>query len=459
MGTMVNTIRSLSAIMTPIPISVFVFATQIATAAIQIRLTISVLATTDLYPLAVTTSVLDIFALPVLIAAVTFHLRPIHHRIVLPFHLISASAMIVANILTVYCLGWLKSHMPSHPNLKDAQSLVNAGIVLWIFAFIGLVVFYTVLLWPQPPQPELFFTEYGPQRASPARSAKRAFEPRLAPLSPPPPFFKITDSTHSSSLSLKTPSSGSSFRDSVAHALRPMTSKTRLMIRGSYASGESPSLHSTRPISVDNVREIDGFDRWDTSAVDNHTSAENLALMPATHDRVDTIRLETIPGSRPVSPAKPLEGPFLDTFYEAENTPLPESPPSALDTAPQQPVSLDHSPVLRSNGSFSSLQSLRSPRSIQSHIHPLFRSESPNPPPLTSPGTVITASPLAGQVVSQDLALGPRKLHSAQGHRANGRDSPLAPPSRPSSAKSFRLQPSLLIDEMPSAPWLGHVAG
>lgn len=34
------------------------------------------------------------------------------------------------------------------------------------------------------------------------------------------------------------------------------------------------------------------------------------------------------------------------------------------------------------------------------HIHPLFRSDSPDPPPVTTPGTVVMASPNAGQVIT-----------------------------------------------------------
>ena len=38
--------------------------------------------------------------------------------------------------------------------------------------------------------------------------------------------------------------------------------------------------------------------------------------------------------------------------------------------------------------------------SNEAHIHPLFRSDSPTPPPLATPGTSVVASPIAGQVIS-----------------------------------------------------------
>ncbi|PGH28438.1 hypothetical protein GX50_08825, partial [[Emmonsia] crescens] len=39
--------------------------------------------------------------------------------------------------------------------------------------------------------------------------------------------------------------------------------------------------------------------------------------------------------------------------------------------------------------------------SFEDHIHPLFRSSSPDPPPVTTRGTVVTASPVAGQTISK----------------------------------------------------------
>ncbi|KAK2778581.1 hypothetical protein FQN53_001735 [Emmonsiellopsis sp. PD_33] len=40
--------------------------------------------------------------------------------------------------------------------------------------------------------------------------------------------------------------------------------------------------------------------------------------------------------------------------------------------------------------------------SFEEHIHPLFRSSSPGPPPGTTRGTVVTASPAAGQTISKN---------------------------------------------------------
>ncbi|OJD18777.1 hypothetical protein AJ78_01248 [Emergomyces pasteurianus Ep9510] len=40
-------------------------------------------------------------------------------------------------------------------------------------------------------------------------------------------------------------------------------------------------------------------------------------------------------------------------------------------------------------------------QSFEDHIHPLFRSSSPDPPPVTTRGTVVTASPVAGQTITK----------------------------------------------------------
>lgn len=113
-------------------------------------------------------------------------------------------------------------------------------------------------------------------------------------------------------------------------------------------------------------------------------------------------KLETIPGSptthsRPLSPTQVLDGPFVEEPSPTDLTSigppfLPVQTASVIDViAPQQ-----------------LLQSVidgRPGTPEQALIHPLFRTESPGPKPLASPGTVITASPYAGQTVDPALAV------------------------------------------------------
>ncbi|CRK41673.1 hypothetical protein BN1708_016888 [Verticillium longisporum] len=72
----------------------------------------------------------------------------------------------------------------------------------------------------------------------------------------------------------------------------------------------------------------------------------------------------------------------------------------------------------------------------EANIHPLFRSDSPVPPPNVTPGTVVVASPNAGQVISDRKSA--RRMRSSS--LANGQ-SPL------SHQSSFEFLPSSSVNE------------
>ncbi|KAF7115034.1 hypothetical protein CNMCM5793_001070 [Aspergillus hiratsukae] len=57
----------------------------------------------------------------------------------------------------------------------------------------------------------------------------------------------------------------------------------------------------------------------------------------------------------------------------------------------------------------------------ESHIHPLFRSDSPSPPPTPMPGTNLHASPVAGQTISVKTLTRVRSANSLRGHEARSR--------------------------------------
>ncbi|RHZ71685.1 hypothetical protein CDV55_107437 [Aspergillus turcosus] len=60
----------------------------------------------------------------------------------------------------------------------------------------------------------------------------------------------------------------------------------------------------------------------------------------------------------------------------------------------------------------------------ESNIHPLFRSDSPSPPPTPMPGTNLHASPVAGQTISVKTLTRVRSANSLRGHRPRSK-SPL----------------------------------
>ncbi|RKU41764.1 hypothetical protein DL546_002936 [Coniochaeta pulveracea] len=175
----------------------------------------------------------------------------------------------------------------------------------------------------------------------------------------------------------------SSIRSSLSHAVRPITSRSRLLPRSQRSSVRS----SMRPGSIDSTGwherpsiAEDSFDTWDTSSVDTHTRQTVLAN------------------------TSPVPGRFLET--------IPASPAVSRSPSPGSPLDLPLPGITRSRSrSFSPAGSVRSVHSqalsvtpsvatvTEAHIHPLFRSDSPTPPPIATPGTVVTAAPLAGQIL------------------------------------------------------------
>lgn len=213
-------------------------------------------------------------------------------------------------------------------------------------------------------------------------------------------------SSHSSlSQTSKAPSSRrSSFND---RGVRPMTSRSRLIRPHSWTPTSSIVQHrpqsstSSKRATYSPVGPI-GIGEWQRRR--SSTSEHELEELPARPETPYRTRLEPIPGSRANSPGRPLDGPYLDQSKQAsglpehsvksENAELPDKDCASRPhlerfvTAPTSPLNED-----------------------ESHIHPLFRTASPLPPPNASSGTIVTASELAGQWVT------PKTLQRATSHR------------------------------------------
>ncbi|KAF2767518.1 hypothetical protein EJ03DRAFT_147059 [Teratosphaeria nubilosa] len=375
------------------------FISQAVLAAIIIKLTATDFWTSSEYHAALAASILDSLALISLLTAVGMRRSPSADGRTAVCAL-SVIIVFAAVTLTIVVLSWtLQNTTPDGP-----RDLAIAGLVFCITATATQTIFHGYLVWPQRKHSAMESTATVPaQRPSPVHSAKRSISIRLGTLTPAPhKHFRPephspTDSGYGSS--------PSSLRHSFYAAVRPMASRTRLM-RHSNVSSDTPSvLSSMRPPSSDGPRQ-DGFESWDTSGVVE-------VYHPPVH--VGPSRLETIPGSRPVSPAKVLDGPFEKGSNSAKDAPL--SPAAGQFPLPESPLVSPTSPTPETSSirGYSTSNSRR-PSTGQSHIHPLFRTESPIPPPVASRGTVIFASYQAGQVVSPE-ALVPWVLHSAQGNR------------------------------------------
>ncbi|KAI1173769.1 hypothetical protein F4777DRAFT_424793 [Nemania sp. FL0916] len=197
----------------------------------------------------------------------------------------------------------------------------------------------------------------------------------------------------------------SSFSGSLSNVVRPMGSRTRLLSSSSRTGRRLGSLDSNAYRDRFSVTE-DGFDSWDTSSVDPH------------HRQMV---LET---SSPIRPR------FLET--------IPASPTTSRSPSPGCPLDLEPPKGSQRNRSHSPAPRVRPdrppmPSESELHIHPLFRTDSPGPPPATTPGTIVIAAPNAGQFIT-----GKSITRMRSGSLPNS-PSPL---SRQGSYDSARMTPS-----------------
>lgn len=283
--------------------------------------------------------------------------------------LISAGAVVIsmASMITMR-LHLQELEHGKHSAISDWISSSSAQIAIWLLACLSQIALYTSPIWCRSKQ------HAQSMEASPPRDSVMS-EMRLS--TPTPHLFMLeatqpssplgalpspTWSDRSSSQSLK------SWRDSLHQAVRPISSRSKLVGRPSFTR-EALSFHSDA-LSMKSAGQPDAFDSWEVDAQSKSTASQLVApsmLMPCRGTA-----LEPIPGSRPASPARALDGPF-----PLEDEVLSPPPKLALDVS--RPPS---------------------PGGSEAHIHPLFRSESPTPAPATTPGTSIVASPLANQIIA-----------------------------------------------------------
>ncbi|TVY37180.1 hypothetical protein LOCC1_G008334 [Lachnellula occidentalis] len=173
----------------------------------------------------------------------------------------------------------------------------------------------------------------------------------------------------------------SSMRSSISRVVRPITSKTKLIQNNHKSSHRPNSIESShRDASME-----DSFDSWDTSSVDGSAWQAGESASP--------------PAQR-----------FLET--------IPASPTTSRSASPGYPLDLEPPKMRTRSRSYSPSHTDRNRNSntasptgspSEAHIHPLFRTDSPDPPPTTTPGTMVTAAPNAGQLISDRASI--RSVH------------------------------------------------
>ena len=285
----------------------------------------------------------------------------------------------MTDVVVGVTLGWCKASEAQRPKKilgRRSDVFLVAAIVIWIGAVLSQIIYYTYLVGTRT-RDKCFG---GSKSAEEVQTLPEMVE-QSRPSTGAAQSIQVHDlRISSSSPPSVAPSDGtSSLRSSLSTVHRPMSSKTRLLIRQhSFPRQSNSFLHHPAP---ERTSQDGGFDSWDTSSVAPHIR-ETVHASPILCSQP----LEPIPGSRSPSPAKALEGPFY---------PQPETSSAPASPLPQP--------------SFSRPPSRHRSVSTEDHIHPLFRTCSPTPPPTASSNSVITAAPLAGQIVHGGMI---RKMRS-----------------------------------------------
>jgi hypothetical protein len=335
----------------------------------------------------------------------------------------------VALVVSLALLGLFKSNWDditasSKRPVSDWTSHVGAHIAFWILSCVSQIVLYTSPFWRKQAPKVQEVTSSGPRDS--VMSEIRSSQPsrNLFLMEPTHPSSPLAAALPSPTFSSRSSHSLKSFRESLRHVVRPATSRTTLISRASF-NRDARSIYSQSE-SFDNVSHSDGFDSWDTSSVSLH--ARDVVMQSApTRGRT----LDPIPGSRPTTPGRALDGPFLTELPE-EDEDLPH-PPKMMPDVSRPP----------------------SPAVSEAHIHPLFRSESPAPPPEATPGTNILASPLANQAIACPTRPFNRmrsNSHLSQAHSVRGRTSSPHMSSRTPSPISRELTPPIPDYVLNSSP-------
>lgn len=215
-----------------------------------------------------------------------------------------------------------------------------------------------------------------------------------------------------------------SIRSSLSNIVNPISSKTQLLPAGKRSSQRPTSTDSGHANEKRPVVSEDTFDSWDTSAVDPQNRQTVLQTSPTTSALARF--LETIPASpstsRSPSPGEP---------FDLEPPPIPPMSRQRSRSFSPAPGSV------RSQRSQRTISPQTTPTRSESHIHPLFRTDSPTPPPFATPGTVVTAAPNGGQLISDKASI--RTLTRMRSGSLPAVPSPL---SRQGSFDSFHRRPT-----------------
>jgi hypothetical protein len=300
--------------------------------------------------------------------------------------LISVAALVLSLILIILIKSrWeeLTGASETAP-VSDWSGHISGQIATWIVSCISQLILYSSPLWSRKAPIVQEVITSGPRDSVMSEMRPRYRPDNLYMSEPTQPNQTRPLAAHDQPMTLgalpsptfssRSSHSLKSFRESLRQVVRPATSRTTLISQKSFTTTRDapPSIYSRQ--SIDTVSHPDAFDSWDTSNVSLPARDAVLQTVPSRGTP-----LEPILGSRPNSPARALDGPFLSELPEEDDDEDLAPPPKMMPDISRPP----------------------SPAFSEAHIHPLFRSESPSgPPPTTTPGTNILASPLSTQAIS-----------------------------------------------------------
>ena len=276
-------------------------------------------------------------------------------------------AMLAATLVAV-TFSWMKIRFSDIPELVQGRptwELLITAFIIWGISILAQTVFFSISFMRIKALQTAEYTdptEGHLESVTPMQETTRPFTTESAQSDSSQPLV-----LQSPRRSLINPEAISSLRSSISGVVRPTSSRTKLLPRHNSVPRDS-KRSSSESSSRDRVARENSFDSWDTSAVGPHIREAVLQSSPPSAGS----GLAPIPGSRPESPANALDGPFL-----------PQSPTYRTPNFTR--------PFSRQRSS-----------SNEDHIHPLFRTTSPTPPPTPTPGTVVTAAPMAGRVINGD---------------------------------------------------------
>jgi hypothetical protein len=225
-----------------------------------------------------------------------------------------------ASILSLASIVTIKARLEDISLSQSRTPIINwsnhlaVHIVTWVLACLSQIALFSSPIWSKP-RPEVQTVAISGPRDSVMSEIRHSNTTTnlymLQPTQPSSPLAALPSPTFST----RSTNSLKSWRDSLQYAVRPVTSRTKLVKQPSFTR-DARSIYSTDGQSIETLPHPDGFDSWEADPSTKEavvqlvsTTASTSATNPASAPSRGTA-LEPIPGSRPASPARALDGPF-----------------------------------------------------------------------------------------------------------------------------------------------------